>query len=165
MSQESKPNCLMSVHRLHVLGHVLQVKSHPQASLVDKHDVCHHHRHDTLIGASPKSTDNSRPNKAWVTRRECLPDIGQHTYQPTYNNRRTSPENITERNDDKICVSQGNGSGSEQVVDLWEGFVEFLHEDWGKWSDGQRRKDADEDEECLIDEYYRFPCSTPILYS
>jgi len=113
MSQESKPNSELLVHSSHILGSDLQVKSHPQASLVKKHNVRYDHWHDTLIRACPKTTNNPRPNKTCITRRERLPNIGQHTYQSTYQNRRTSPKNVAERNNDEIGVSKGDSSGSE----------------------------------------------------
>lgn len=103
---------------------------------MQKHDVRHNHWHDTLIRASSKTADNSCPNKACVACRKCLPNIGKYTNQATYQNRRASPKDITEWNNDEIGVSEGNGCGSEQVVNLWESFMEFLHEDWGEWGDG-----------------------------
>jgi hypothetical protein len=41
--------------------------------------------------------------------------------------------------------------------------VEFLDEDWGQWRNSEGRENADEDEDCLVDNDYCFPCRTPVL--
>ena len=128
-----------------------------------EHDISNNHRHNTLVCASTKTTDYPRSDKAWIAGGECLPDIGQDTHQPTYQNRWTSTENVAKWNNDEIRVSKCDCRSSKQIIDLREGFVELLHEDWCQRSNGKGRENADKDEKCLVENHCRFPSCTPIL--
>jgi hypothetical protein len=140
-----------------------KVKTHPKASLMHEHHISDNHWHDTLIRTSSKTTDNSSPDKACIARGKCLPNVRQYANQPTYQNCRTPPKDVAERYNDEIRVSECNGCSSEQIIDLRESFVEFLHENWRKRSNGQGCENADEDEECLVDDHCCFPSRAPIL--
>ena len=86
----------------------LQVKSHPQASLMHEHNISYHHGHETFIRARSKTTEDSCSDKAAIAGSYCLPNIGQYTDQSANENNRASPEDVAERNNDEIRVAKGD---------------------------------------------------------
>jgi hypothetical protein len=124
------PSCRELLNNSENIGWHLQIKAHPKTSLMQKHHISYNHWHNRLICSSAQTTNNSRSNKARVARHQCLPDIRKYANQAADKDGRTSPQDIAERNDDKIGISESNGCSPKQHVDFRKSLVECLDKDW-----------------------------------
>jgi len=129
------PNYRTLWNRSSNIGYHLQVETHPKPSLMQKHHISYNHWHNRLIGSSAQTTNNSRSNKARIARHQCLPDICKYANQAADKNGRTSPEDVAERNNDEIGISEGNSCSPKQHVDFRKSLVECLDKDWCQWWD------------------------------
>jgi hypothetical protein len=92
-----------------------QVQAHPETSLMEKHYVRDHHRHDTLIGGSSQTTDHSRANETGITGDQSLPDIRKKANKSADKDSRSASKHVAERNNNEVGISKCYGSCSK----LW----------------------------------------------
>lgn len=130
---------------------------------MQKQQIRNDHGHNTLIRRSPNPRDHTRGQKARVARDQPLPDVGQNTDQAAHQNDGPPADHVGGGHDEEVGVPQGHGGGAEQHVDLGQGLVELGLEEERHGRDGERRHDADEDEDELVEDDGGFPRRAPVL--
>lgn len=129
---------------------------------MDKQQIRDNHRHNTLVSSSAESRDDAGGDEALVARDEALPDIGEDADEAADEDDGTAAPQVRGRDDEEVGVAQGDGRGAEQHVDLGQGLAELLLEDQRHGRDRQRRHDADEDEDELVEDDDALPRRAPV---
>lgn len=140
----------------------VQVKGHATTSLVDEQQISDDHGHDALVGGSAQPGDDAGPNEAAVARHQPLPDVGADADEAADEDDGAAAPEVRGGDYEKVGVAQRDGGRAEEHIDLGQGLAELPLEDQRHGRDGQRRHDADEDEDELVQQDDALPLCAPV---
>jgi hypothetical protein len=141
-----------------------QVKGHATSPLVEEKHVGNDHGHETFIGRSTQTRDDTSTQEAGVRGDEGLPDICQDAHNGANDEDGATTKDIGRGHNEKVGIAQRNGCHAKEQVHLGQRLAELVLKNDRERRDGQWRHDGDEGEEELVAQDYGLPCCAPVLF-
>jgi len=79
---------------------------------MQKHDISDYDRHDTFVGCSSATTQNTSAEKTAVGFCHCLPDVCCDTKEAAYERRATPSKDVCEGDNNEVGISEGENSST-----------------------------------------------------
>jgi hypothetical protein len=131
----------------------LQVDTGPKATLVKEKHVSNDLDHQTFGGGSREPITNASGKEAVVRCRQSLPEFGQDDENTERQTGESPAEDVREWDNDEVCVSQGQDTGSRKQTELSLIEMPLLSQHGEHGSQGQRGLDSNERIEKLDGDY------------